>query len=249
MKKWILLLCFLPMLAFGQTFTFHSDTLNLHGQPGDIFDHYADIHNISSDSLNITIYRTQNNLPTSEWTSSICVGFVCLPPEIDSIDCSQSWVYGPLAPDSIMDFHLLVYSDPSIPGTAVITIKVENQANPNDTASLTFTFSTEATKIIRKQTPVTGTFQLHANYPNPFNPETNIPFEIGGHQSVPVKLSVYNVIGQLVATPVDRVLSPGVYEAAWDGRDKYGTPVSSGLYFYELSAGNYRMLGKMILMK
>ncbi len=249
MKKLLLVILFLslPMSVIGQSFTFNSDTLDFHGQPGDFFDQYADIHNISGQDLYISIIRTQNDLPDTVWTSSICTGLACFPPELDTVN--YSGIFGPIPPDSTVDFHLQVFTNPSIPGTAEITIKVENQSNPADTAALTFTFSTEATKIKRNHLPLSGTFQLLANYPNPFNPETNIPFEIGGGQSVPVQLSIYNVLGQLVAIPLNKVLSPGFYEVTWDGTDGSGRPVSSGLYFYELSAGNYRMLGKMILLK
>lgn len=249
MKTIAVVLLILPILVFGQSFTFHSDTLDFHGQPGAFFDQFADIHNISGQSLNLSIIRTQNDLPDSVWWSSICVGFVCLPSEVDSIDCSDPLIYGSLLPDSIMDFHLQVFTNPNIPGTASITIKVENQANPSDTATLTFSFSTMATGIQSERLPVTGTFQLLPNYPNPFNPETTIPFEIGGFNPVPARLSVYDVLGQRVAAPLDEVLQPGVYHVTWDGKDKFRAPVSSGLYFYELSAGNFRMLGKMILLK
>jgi len=246
MKKAILILIF-PLLVFGQSLTFHSDTLDFYGQPGGFFDHYADIQNVSGQSLNVSIIRTQNVLPTGSWSSSICAGILCFPPEVDTID--YAYYFGSLPPDSTIDFHLQVFTDPTVPGMAVVTIKVENHANHNDTAAITFTFSTIPTDIRDKKQILTGTYQLLPNYPNPFNPETTIPFEVGGSQAVAAKLSVYNIIGQRVAVPLDKVLSPGLYEIPWDGRDSSGREVSTGLYFYELSAANFRMLGKMILLK
>lgn len=249
MKKIAILILLLPAFAFGQSFTFHSDTLNFHGQPGATFDQYVDIHNTSNQTLNLSIIRTRNLLPDTLWASSICAGVLCYPPEVDTLDYSTAPGGGPLLPDSTIDFHLQVFTNPNVPGTAEVTIKVENQANPSDTAALTFTFSTMPTGIQQKKLPITGTFQLFPNYPNPFNPETTIPFEIGGFQPVPATLSVYNVLGQQVAMPFNKVLAPGIYEVQWDGKDNSGAQVSSGLYFYELSAGNFRMLGKMILLK
>lgn len=246
MKTAILILIF-PFFVFGQSFIFHSDTVNFHEQPGAYFDHYADIENVSGQSLNVSLIRTQNVLPTSSWFSAICAGLLCFPPMVDTIDYSS--LFGPLPADSTIDFHLQVGTDPAIPGTGVVTIKVENQADPADTAALTFTFSTMPTGITQRDLLVTGTYQLLPNYPNPFNPETTIPFEIGGSQDVATKLSVYNIIGQQVAVPLDKILSPGLYEIPWDGRDSSGREVSTGLYFYELSAANFRMLGKMILLK
>jgi hypothetical protein len=247
MKKIATLFLFLPAFVFGQSFSFHSDTVNFHGQPGAFFEHYVDIGNVSGQSLNVSIIRTQNDLPAEMWSSSICAGLLCFPPEVDTVD--YAFYFGPLLPDSSIDFHLQVFTNPTVPGIGIVTIKVENQANPSDTAALTFTFSTMPTGIKNKELLITGTFQLLPNYPNPFNPETTIPFEIGGFQPVHAKLSVYNVLGQRVAVPLNKVLSPGIYEIPWDGKDNYGEPVSSGLYFYELSAGNFRMLGKMILLK
>jgi hypothetical protein len=248
MKTAILILIF-PLFVFGQSFTFHSDTLDFHGVPGQTFDQYADIHNTSNQSLNLSIIRTRNLLPDSIWTSSICTGVLCYSWELDTLDYVNAAGGGPLLPDSTIDFHLQVYANPAIPGIGIVTMKVENQADPSDTVALTFTFSTMPTDIRDKKQILTGTYQLLPNYPNPFNPETTIPFEIGGSQAVAAKLSVYNIIGQQVAVPLNKVFSPGLYEILWDGKDKSGKPVSSGLYFYELSAGNFRMLGKMILLK
>ena len=247
MKSIAIIILLFPLFIFGQSFTFHSDTLDFHGVPGQLFDQYVDIHNISGQNLDITIIRTQNTLPDTLWSSSICTGLLCFPPEVDTIDYSS--YFGSLSPDSIIDFHLQVFSNPGNVGTAAISIKVENQSDPGDTAALTFTFSTIPTKIKQNKLPITGTFQLFKNYPNPFNPETTIPFEIGGFQSVPTKINIYNIIGQNISVPLDEVLSPGIYEVTWDGTDKFGRPVASGLYFYELSAGSVRIMGKMILLK
>jgi hypothetical protein len=90
-----------------------------------------------------------------------------------------------------------------------------------------------------------GIFSLGANYPNPFNPQTWIPF------SVPVsttqgRLQVYNTLGQPVRTLVEGQLVPGYQVVLWDGLDSRGKEVSSGLYFYRLEAGEWRATGKMV---
>lgn len=247
MQKIFILISFLPALLFGQSIVFQSDTLDFNGQPGDFFDHYVDIQNVSGQNLSISIIRTQNALPDSMWSSSICTGQLCFPPEVDTVDYTSH--VGVVPPGAIVDFHLQVFTNPTVSGTGVVTVKIENQANPSDTAALTFTFSTMPTGIRSGKFQVTGTYQLFPNYPNPFNPETTIPFEIGGFQPVPTRLSVYNVLGQRIAVPLNKVLTPGIYHVDWDGKDHSGVTVSSGLYFYELSAGNFRMLGKMILLK
>ena len=86
------------------------------------------------------------------------------------------------------------------------------------------------------------TFKLYQNYPNPFNPTTVIKFEVRG--SGLVSLKVYNVLGQLVKTLVDKVESPGSHAVTFDAAG-----LASGVYFYRLAAGSYVMTKKMLLLK
>jgi flagellar hook assembly protein FlgD len=88
---------------------------------------------------------------------------------------------------------------------------------------------------------------LHNNYPNPFNPETSINFDLAGTSNV--ELSVYNILGQKVTTLVNEVRGPGKHTAIWSGLDENDMAVSSGVYFYKLQAGTYTYTKKMILMK
>jgi hypothetical protein len=250
MKKTILLIIVLlvsPLFLFSQSFTFHSDTLNFSGQPGERFDHFVDIHNISGQNLNLNVIRTQNDLPNTTWTSSLCVGILCFTFTVDTIDAPY-W-FGPLLPDSILDFHLQVNTDSTTTGMGIVTVKVENQNNPADTASLTFTFSTEANAINDGDSPYLKTFYLGQNYPNPFNPSTHIPFEIGGAKAVDVQVSIYNLLGQKVNVLLDEQLFPGNYEVTWNALDQSGHKVPTGIYFYELQAGDFRQIHKLLLVQ
>lgn len=92
-----------------------------------------------------------------------------------------------------------------------------------------------------------GFYKLSQNYPNPFNPSTKIEVELP--QKVRVRLAVYNVIGEAVATLMDDEYGPGKFEVTWTGRDDYGLQVSSGIYFYKLEAGNFAQVKKMLLVK
>jgi len=85
------------------------------------------------------------------------------------------------------------------------------------------------------------------NYPNPFNPTTNIAFRIPEAQSV--QLVIYNQLGQYVTTLVDESLNAGEYQITWNGLTEKGRPVSSGLYFYRMVAGSEQMVGKMTYLK
>lgn len=79
-------------------------------------------------------------------------------------------------------------------------------------------------------------FILHPNFPNPFNPETRIRFEI--LQPVDrASLTIFDILGRKVKTLLDRELSTGPHVISWDGRNAAGCPVSSGIYLYRLEAG------------
>jgi hypothetical protein len=90
-------------------------------------------------------------------------------------------------------------------------------------------------------------FKLTQNYPNPFNSTTRIKFSL--EKASNVNLTVYNLVGQKVRTLVEAKLDLGEYWIAWDGRDDWGMPVSSGIYLYRMKTDNYSELRKMILSK
>ncbi|UCH82994.1 MAG: choice-of-anchor D domain-containing protein, partial [Candidatus Latescibacterota bacterium] len=91
------------------------------------------------------------------------------------------------------------------------------------------------------------TISLEQNFPNPFNPTTTISFTLRIRENV--NLSVYDVQGKLVTTLVDETLDPGVKEIAWHGKDVHGNQVSTGVYFYRLTAGKQSLTKKMVLLK
>ena len=88
---------------------------------------------------------------------------------------------------------------------------------------------------------------MEANYPNPFNPETTIKYNIA--KSGNVKLSIYNVKGQLVRTLVSEKQEPGYRSVVWNGKNNHGNQVSSGVYFYHLKTADKVITKKMLLMK
>jgi hypothetical protein len=91
--------------------------------------------------------------------------------------------------------------------------------------------------------------RLDNNYPNPFNPTTTIRYSIKEQGNVSLK--VYNAAGQLVRTLVNEMQTPRaeVFSVTWDGKNNAGSSVSSGVYFYKLSATNFSETKKMVLLK
>ena len=88
---------------------------------------------------------------------------------------------------------------------------------------------------------------LGNNYPNPFNPETTISYQLPENSEV--ELAVYNLKGQKVKQLVSDQLSAGQYSVVWNGKDDNGKSVSSGIYFYKMKTDNFEKTKKMILMK
>ena len=111
-------------------------------------------------------------------------------------------------------------------------------------------------------------FKLEQNYPNPFNPETRIPFELSeslfsSGAPVTVSIRIFNILQQFVAAPVAlgfsggeglptmqlEYTSPGRYEAYWDGRDRNGNRVASGVYFVQMLVNGQTAWRKMFVTK
>ena len=108
------------------------------------------------------------------------------------------------------------------------------------------------------QLPELGAYEIPAetellsNYPNPFNPETWIPYRLA--EDAFVTLTIYNGAGQVVRTLDVGHQIAAAYENRskaiyWDGKNGFGEGVASGVYFYHLSAGDYSATRKMVILK
>ncbi len=89
--------------------------------------------------------------------------------------------------------------------------------------------------------------RLYANYPNPFNPGTTIAFDL--NEELPVKLEIFNILGERIIVLENKTLSPGTYHYYWNGKNVHGKTVKSGIYFYRLIAGPYLQVRKMLFAK
>ena len=91
-------------------------------------------------------------------------------------------------------------------------------------------------------------FALFQNFPNPFNPETTIKYNLA--EGSDVHLQIYNILGQVVRTMVAERQSAGRYQVKWSGTDDRGMPVSSGIYFYQLATGGkFHDVKRLMLLK
>ncbi len=92
-----------------------------------------------------------------------------------------------------------------------------------------------------------GDYQLYQNFPNPFNPSTNIRFTIPVISKV--KLKVYDILGRLVAKLLDEVKPPGTYDINWNGKNMHDQRLASGIYFYQLESDKFVETKKLVLLK
>jgi len=108
---------------------------------------------------------------------------------------------------------------------------------------------TTVVKPDKNKTEITD-FVLRQNYPNPFNPDTRISYSLpAGKASYRVIVRVYNTLGQLVRTLVNREQTPGNYTVTWDGKDTFNKAVASGVYLYTIETGDVAITKKMVLLR
>lgn len=144
-------------------------------------------------------------------------------------------------------------------GTAVFTISyvapnppvnIDTQINisSNDANSPTITIPVTVQANVSNNDPTTPLVtRLEGNYPNPFNPETAIRFSI--KDSGRVRISIFNMKGQLVRNLVNENLPAGQHSLIWNGKDNSGSGVASGLYLYRMETPSYSKTLKMMLLK
>ena len=102
-----------------------------------------------------------------------------------------------------------------------------------------------ATAVAAETAASPSTFALGANYPNPFNPATTIPFAVPA-EAGDVDLTIYNTLGQSVRQVWNGPLAAGEHRLAWDGRDAQSQPVATGVYLYRLRVGDQTRIRKMV---
>jgi len=108
-----------------------------------------------------------------------------------------------------------------------------------------FEYNPDEQSFVSEQKP--NTFSVIANYPNPFNSVTTISFELSYPEVV--KISIYNISGQLIKTLTNRKFPQGVNNIIWDSKSDSGISVSSGIYFYLIETNHADQTGKMLLLR
>ncbi len=110
--------------------------------------------------------------------------------------------------------------------------------------SVTWRFTTQIIGIEPISTLIPDNYAMYNNYPNPFNPVTNINFDIPHGENSKTELVIYDITGRKVAVLVNSALRPGKYMVSWNASN-----YSSGVYFYRLSSGSFSDIKKMVVIK
>ena len=140
----------------------------------------------------------------------------------------------------------------------ILEVSAESSDPLTGVQPLWYTITAEDVKRSRIQLPALIAYEipteteLLANYPNPFNPETWIPYQLA--QDAFVTLTIYDVNGRIIRTLDVGHRIAAVYESRskaihWDGKNRLGESVTSGIYFYTLTAGDYSATRKMVILK
>jgi len=120
---------------------------------------------------------------------------------------------------------------------------------PNDLANLNFqNYIYVSNTILRSNYEnMPNQYLLHQNYPNPFNPITTLRYNVP--EKILVSISIFDISGNPIKMLVNEVKNAGFYSARWGAINDNGQPVSAGVYFYKIQAGNFVDTKKMILIK
>jgi hypothetical protein len=156
-------------------------------------------------------------------------------------------IFRAAAPDTVF----IAVSEPEISSEGLSYRFVDREREPSTTFRYRVDVSDdEGVRTLFASDPVTTPplpVMLYQNFPNPFNPLTTIRFYLPNPAHV--RLCVYNVNGELVATIIDRSMRAGRREIDWHATNDAGRAVASGVYFYHLVAGESKQANKMVLLK
>jgi hypothetical protein len=102
---------------------------------------------------------------------------------------------------------------------------------------------------VQTQNVLPGACRLYENYPNPFNPETRIRFDVAGSAAQKVRLAVYDMLGRQIRVLADRAFAPGSYDVVWNGKDGSGRTMGTGIYILRMESAEATLTQRMVLMK
>lgn len=160
-------------------------------------------------------------------------------------------IYGTSAISGSGVLIYLIFDIPGSPGDSTnlaFDSFLFNEGNPSvSTSGGQFKIKKTTDVTVQKYPTISQHFSVSQNYPNPFNPETTIEYQIP--KSAQVTIKIYNLMGQEIATLVNEDKFIGYFKIIWNGKDLYGHQVTSGVYIYQMRAGDFVARRKLILLR
>ncbi len=204
---------------------------------------YTDVDYVT-DEIPVSMYRYHRSFDGQG--PSFFDGYMCGDPNHD-------WFVGWGDVSYIVNY--IFYGGPAPQPLASGNVNCDQSVNVSDAVYLINYFDDgsapcdcEQEKAVADDLDVLPTdFELGPNCPNPFNPTTTFSYAVP-HEAH-VHIAVYNILGRKVTDLVDQVMTPGRYEAVWNGTDSDGRTVVSGIYFTRMHSGDFVSSRKMLLLK
>jgi hypothetical protein len=174
-----------------------------------------------------------------------CAGIFAKGPTMTLIGVQQACLAADPDDDCGVDDSGWDYNDYDETGRLVF--EIDNNCIPDNTTQRVRTFWANTQLEVDEEAPLAQRFEVYGNYPNPFNPSTQIKFAT--EKSSDVTIKIYSILGQEITVLQNGILNAGTYNISWFGTDHYGNKVPSGVYFYEVRSDNRIQKGKMLLLK
>jgi hypothetical protein len=204
------------------------------------------------DSIYRGIYTTANTNCYTRWTRFKNQSYGVYTYGLPNLGDSREAGYNDLAGCSSWYIRRITFVNPPPKLYAINNYYGPGIPNPNKFSdSVVYIPYLPASPFLNpKINPVTDIphdYNLCPNYPNPFNPQTAISFNL--IEPALTKVLIYNVLGQKIKTLVNEYLSPGQYSYIWDGRTDIGEDAASGVYLYRIESGSFVQTKKMTLIR
>lgn len=203
---------------------------------------HAQFYNAGTTADSYTVTATRD-MP-ADWTASVCYDGICYPPETVVHSLPE---VGTMAPGTGTQFDL-DFTTLFNAGTGKLTLDIVSNTNASIAGTYSFICTTEGIVAVGDQLPGRVLGEVTAA-PNPFNPRTEIRFEVGGEQVLPAAIDIYDLRGQKVRTLAIQRVAPGAQSVSWDGLDDAGRALGTGVYLAKVHVGEISRSVKMTLVK
>lgn len=159
-----------------------------------------------------------------------------------------SKISGKLPEGIIFYTNGIVSGVPTESGNFQFSVKVTDSQQPPeiDTILCNLNIKSSITSV-EEESILPTEFSLKQNFPNPFNNSTTIQFDVP--KTDKVQINIYNISGEYIKSLVNGIISPGTYSLNWNGKDKNGLPLPSGIYFIQMKAPDYQNTRQILLLK